>query len=359
MASWQQKAEKRRSNDGRGHGDADAGGARAQCRERAIVVEHGDPISCHPTTRRKHQKGLEVVVKSQNPSISAVTPQRRDKIRVREYFELTKPRVVSLIVFTAVVGMLLSTPGLVPWDILILATAGIALAAGAAATINHFVEQRSDALMARTRDRPLPTGRINTRGAIVFAAVLAIASMLILGVGVNVLTAGLTFVSLIGYSIIYTVFLKRRTPQNIVIGGAAGAASTAARLDRRHRGSGERCVAAVPYHLCVDAAALLGARALSPPGVRRCRHSHAAGDPRQQVHAAVYPALHDPAGGGDGVAVRHAHGGVYVFVRGVGAERGVFVLRLEVVPALQRCACPEDLLLFDSVSGSAICPVVD
>ncbi len=162
-------------------------------------------------------------MKLQNPSVSAVTPQRRDKTRVREYFELTKPRVVSLVVFTAVVGMFLSTPALVPWDILVLATAGIALAAGAAATINHFVEQRSDALMARTRDRPLPTGRINTRGAIVFAAVLAIASMLILGVGVNVLTAVLTFVSLIGYSIIYTVFLKRRTPQNIVIGGAAGA----------------------------------------------------------------------------------------------------------------------------------------
>ncbi|MFQ5756853.1 MAG: heme o synthase [Acidiferrobacterales bacterium] len=163
-------------------------------------------------------------MKSQNPAVSVFTSHRRAKVPVREYFALTKPKVVALIVFTAVVGMFLSTPGLVPWDILILATAGIALAAGAAATINHFVEQHSDALMARTRDRPLPAGQINTRGAIVFAAVLAIASMLILGVGVNTLTAVLTFVSLIGYSIIYTVFLKRRTPQNIVIGGAAGAA---------------------------------------------------------------------------------------------------------------------------------------
>jgi protoheme IX farnesyltransferase len=163
-------------------------------------------------------------VKSQTPSVSAVTADRRAGIRVREYFALTKPKVVSLIVFTAVVGMYLSTPGLVPWDILVMATLGIALAAGAAATINHFVEQRLDALMARTRERPLPTGQITTSGAIVFAAVLAIASMLVLGLGVNVLTAVLTFVSLIGYSIIYTVFLKHRTPQNIGIGGAAGAA---------------------------------------------------------------------------------------------------------------------------------------
>jgi heme o synthase len=142
----------------------------------------------------------------------------------REYLELTKPRVVSLIVFTAVVGMFLSTPGMVPWNILVLATLGIALAAGSAAAINHLVEQRSDALMARTRARPLPTGHLNSRQAIVFATALGTVSMLVLVLGVNPLTAVLTFVSLIGYSIIYTVFLKRRTPQNIVIGGAAGAA---------------------------------------------------------------------------------------------------------------------------------------
>lgn len=142
----------------------------------------------------------------------------------REYLELTKPRVVSLIVFTAVVGMFLSTPAMVPWNILVLATLGIALAAGSAAAINHLVEQRSDALMARTRARPLPTGHLSSRQAVVFATVLGAVSMLVLALGVNLLTAVLTFVSLIGYSIIYTVFLKRRTPQNIVIGGAAGAA---------------------------------------------------------------------------------------------------------------------------------------
>lgn len=150
--------------------------------------------------------------------------KRRVVVDMREYLELAKPRVVSLIVFTAVVGMFLSTSSMVPWNILVLATLGIALAAGSAAAINHLVEQRSDALMARTRARPLPTGQLNSRQAIVFAGCLGTVSMLVLLLGVNLLTAVLTFVSLIGYSIIYTLFLKRRTPQNIVIGGAAGAA---------------------------------------------------------------------------------------------------------------------------------------
>ena len=140
------------------------------------------------------------------------------------YLQLTKPRVVALIAFTAVVGMFLATPGFVPLDVLVLATLGISLAAGSAAAFNHILEQQLDAIMARTRARPLPTGKLSRRQAIVFAAMLAMLSMTLLVVGVNTLTAALTFLSLIGYSVIYTLFLKPATPQNIVIGGAAGAA---------------------------------------------------------------------------------------------------------------------------------------
>ncbi len=163
-------------------------------------------------------------MKTDIQTLGARAGKRRVVVDVREYLELAKPRVVSLIVFTAVVGMFLSTPSMVPWNILVLATLGIALAAGSAAAINHLVEQRSDALMARTRARPLPTGHLSSRQAIVFAACLGTVSTLVLVLGVNLLTAVLTFISLIGYSIVYTLFLKRRTPQNIVIGGAAGAA---------------------------------------------------------------------------------------------------------------------------------------
>lgn len=142
----------------------------------------------------------------------------------KEFVELGKPRVVLLIVFTAVVGMFLAVPGMVPWPTLLLATLGIGLAASSAASINHVLDRRADAVMARTRARPLPTGRISARQALIFALLLGALSMLILALGVNVLTAVLTFLSLIGYAVIYTVFLKYATPQNIVIGGAAGAA---------------------------------------------------------------------------------------------------------------------------------------
>ncbi|KAA9131838.1 protoheme IX farnesyltransferase [Marinihelvus fidelis] len=142
----------------------------------------------------------------------------------RDYLELCKPRVVALIVFTAVVGMLLATTGLPPWNALLAGTAGIGLAASSAAAINHLLDRRIDAVMARTRERPLPTGHLTSTRVVVFAAVIGIASMIILVVFVNVLTAVLTFASLIGYAVIYTTWLKRATPQNIVIGGAAGAA---------------------------------------------------------------------------------------------------------------------------------------
>jgi protoheme IX farnesyltransferase len=142
----------------------------------------------------------------------------------RDYFELTKPRVVSLIVFTAIVGMFLAVPGLPPAAALGWGTLGIALAASSAAAINHVLDARIDAEMARTRLRPLPRGRVSEAYALSFAFVLGAGSMLILALLVNALTAVLTFVSIIGYAIVYTVWLKRATPQNIVIGGAAGAA---------------------------------------------------------------------------------------------------------------------------------------
>ena len=142
----------------------------------------------------------------------------------RSYFELTKPRVVALIVFTAIIGMFLAVPGMVPWRPLLFGTLGIWLAAASAAAINHLIDQRIDILMARTSQRPLPQGQLSSRQVLLFAIALGVLSMLILVLWVNVLTATLTFASLIGYAIVYTGFLKRATPQNIVIGGAAGAA---------------------------------------------------------------------------------------------------------------------------------------
>src|SRR5690606_1840205 len=161
-----------------------------------------------------------------NPDAQASTVGARRSLATlaAEYYALTKPRVVALIVFTAVVGMFLSTPGFLPLGAFVLGTLGIALAAGSAAAFNHVLDRKADAEMARTRGRPLPTGHLSTAEALVFAFVLGIVSMAILAFGVNVLTAALTFASLIGYSVIYTVYLKHTTPQNIVIGGAAGAA---------------------------------------------------------------------------------------------------------------------------------------
>ncbi len=142
----------------------------------------------------------------------------------RDYYSLTKPRVVQLLVFTAIVGMFLATPTMVPWDVLLLGSVGIGLTAACGAAVNHVVDRRFDAKMARTRNRPLPTGRVSERDALTFALVLGVVGLSMLVVLINVLTAVLTFLSLIGYAVVYTVYLKRATPQNIVIGGAAGAA---------------------------------------------------------------------------------------------------------------------------------------
>ncbi|HUA26747.1 MAG TPA: heme o synthase [Steroidobacteraceae bacterium] len=142
----------------------------------------------------------------------------------RDYLELTKPRIVALIVLTSLVGSLLAAPGLPRLDRLLLANLGIALAAAGAAVINHVLDRGIDARMRRTQARPLPTGHLEPAQALGFALILSVASMLLLIWDVNVLTAVLTFASLLGYAVIYTVWLKRTTPQNIVIGGAAGAA---------------------------------------------------------------------------------------------------------------------------------------
>ena len=143
--------------------------------------------------------------------------------RLRAFYALTKPRVVSLIVFTAVIGMFLATPGMVPPQILFASTLGIGLVAGAAAAINCLVEQNIDALMLRTRWRPLPRGELTSAQTLAFTAVIGGAGLWLLAYFVNPLTMWLTLATFVGYAVIYTLVLKPATPQNIVIGGASGA----------------------------------------------------------------------------------------------------------------------------------------
>jgi len=142
----------------------------------------------------------------------------------RKYYNLTKPKVVLLIMFTAVVGMLLAGIETVPLSQSLAAIVGIALAAASGAAINHWVDQKIDEIMERTKDRPIPQGDMSPAKALTFALSLALIAMVLLIVWVNTLTAVLTFISLVGYAVVYTVFLKRATPHNIVLGGAAGAA---------------------------------------------------------------------------------------------------------------------------------------
>lgn len=158
-----------------------------------------------------------------------VLPAQRDSsqstrgISWRDYLELTKPNVVALMILTSVIGMLLATSGLPSMEVLIWGNMGIAFLAGAAAVVNHVVDQKIDTVMARTRKRPVATGKISPVEAIVFAALLASVGMFVLMWQVNHLTAWLTLASLVGYAGVYTLFLKRATPQNITIGGLAGA----------------------------------------------------------------------------------------------------------------------------------------
>jgi protoheme IX farnesyltransferase len=141
----------------------------------------------------------------------------------RDYLELCKPKVVALLLLTAVIGMFMATPGMVPLDILVFGTVGIGMAAGAAAVVNHVVDRRIDAIMHRTDSRPLPQGNVTPKQAIIFATVMSVSSMAMLYFLVNPITAWLTLFGLVGYAFIYTMYLKRATPQNIVIGGISGA----------------------------------------------------------------------------------------------------------------------------------------
>jgi protoheme IX farnesyltransferase len=154
---------------------------------------------------------------------SEISLSKSNEVAWRRYYDLTKPKVVALILFTALVGMLLAAPGMVPLQTLVFAMIGIGLASAAGAALNHVVDQRIDAVMERTRDRPLPSGDLDAPHALTFALALAVVSMLVLLTMVNALTAALTFFAFIGYAVIYTMYLKRATPQNIVWGGLAGA----------------------------------------------------------------------------------------------------------------------------------------
>ncbi|MGM0433729.1 MAG: heme o synthase [Pseudomonadota bacterium] len=151
------------------------------------------------------------------------TASAKRAITWRDYLELTKPKVVALMLLTVIIGMLVAEPGLPSLATVFWGNLGIALLSGAAAVINHVVDHEIDARMARTRRRPVATGRLSNADALGFSATLGLAGMLVLVWQVNMLTAWLTLASLVGYAVIYTVFLKRATPQNIVIGGLAGA----------------------------------------------------------------------------------------------------------------------------------------
>ena len=146
-----------------------------------------------------------------------------EKTSFRDYLELTKPKVVALMILTSIIGMFLSVPGMVPIDVLILGNVGIALCAGAAAVINHVVDRKIDLKMSRTLNRPVAKGRVSPYQALLFSMMLGLVGMAILLVYINSLTAWLTLASLFGYAVLYTSYLKRATPQNIVIGGLAGA----------------------------------------------------------------------------------------------------------------------------------------
>jgi len=156
-----------------------------------------------------------------------ILKKNNPKATWRDYYEMTKPRVVALLLLTAVIGMFLATnPEVdpwVPWNVLLWGTLGIGFAASGAAVVNHVVDYRVDAIMARTGSRPIPTGKIPPKKAILFALVLSILSMLMLGFLINWLTAILTLAGLVGYAFFYTMYLKRATPQNIVVGGVSGA----------------------------------------------------------------------------------------------------------------------------------------
>ena len=223
------------------------------------------------TVSRAHPATMETAQQHLPPTVAHGAA---GTVRWRDYYELCKPRVVAMIVFTAIIGMLLASPGLVALPTFLAATIGIGLAAASAAAINHVADHRIDALMERTRHRPLPGGHLARGRALAFALVLGVASMAILVAYINVLTAVLTFATLIGYAVIYTTYLKRATPQNIVIGGAAGAAP-----EKR-----DSCAEAVPVFrkpATVRVASSFRATVLLTLRLRRLRRSSAISPARE------------------------------------------------------------------------------
>ncbi len=183
---------------------------------------------------------------------------QRLRAQLLDYLELCKPKVVALMVFTALVGMLLAAPGEVGWTPLILGNLGIALVAGAAAAINHLADRHVDAIMARTQRRPLPSGQLDKPHVLAFAVAIGTLGMWILVAFVNALTAALTLLSLVGYAVVYTLYLKRATPQNIVIGGAAGATPPLLGWTAVTGHVDPIRIVVVPNHLHLDAAPFLG-----------------------------------------------------------------------------------------------------
>lgn len=156
-------------------------------------------------------------------NVATLPLEESSKANWRDYLALCKPRVVALMILTSIVGMYLAVPGTVPLRVLLLGNLGIALAAASAAAINHLADYRIDQLMARTEKRPVPSGKLQAKQVLSFAAILCALAMFILTYWINTLTAGLTFASLIAYAGVYTYYLKHATSQNIVIGGIAGA----------------------------------------------------------------------------------------------------------------------------------------
>lgn len=170
------------------------------------------------------RQGIKQMKKGEYPlSESSSTMLGAVSDSFRKFYPLCKPRVTALIVFTAVIGMFMAMPGMVPWALLFATTLGVAFSSGAAAAFNCLIEHKIDARMARTRGRPIPTGQVSNQETVVFATMLGLTGLAVLYVFVNPLTMWLTFATFVGYALIYTVFLKPATPMNIVIGGASGA----------------------------------------------------------------------------------------------------------------------------------------
>ena len=268
--------------------------------------------------------------------------------RFRQFYELTKPRVVSLIVFCAVIGMFLASPAdaLVPLDVLFFGTLGIALVAGAAAAINCLVEQRIDAVMARTRARPLPRGELTSLQTFIFACAVGGTGLWLLYEFVNPLTMWLTLATFVGYAVIYTVLLKPATPQNIVIGGASGAMPPVLGW------------AAVTGQVNPEALLLfLIIFAWTPPHfwALALYRTEAAGYPRQALHPVASAAIHVHFDHLHAAAIHLWHERHAVSGQRTAAGRDVSWLCHRLVQALQRCAGAQDFPFFDRLPGADLC----